>query len=365
MFRPYPTCSTPSREEPLDPRSPTALEHPSSTPWIHEAPMPTMRHLLDTSRERPRHRRPPPDRPPHGVLAPTHRANPTSDLRATPPRRHHPHSTPPRTGHHRRQPTSTRSRSPPTTKPSTRRTHAASSTPQITPNSQPAGSAPNLPSTQTTSQHPSSPLITTHLPTNPPETTTSPRYSQPNPLRAHIGHVSPSIIDVGRHRPPPPETTALLAPHHRSTKGTPQGSNRTRLAGITALHPTTPPTLTDYPAIAGIPHHHRPNPSRNTNPTSTQAPPTIDVSGHRLPQHHNNHHRPHQNRPHCLQRPCASPTSTRECPQDLRATTSRTGACMIDTDQFFERLWPLPTRGTTSSPTSQTTTEAGPSFCPR
>lgn len=215
--------------------------------------------------------------PPSKSQQPPHQPNPTSKPLHNPTSGHRPHSTPPRTGHHRRdnRPAAPAERTPPTTKSSTRRTHAASSTPQITP--PPTPNLPGAPPTSIHSDHIPAPLITTHLPTNPSERTSTPLTPHHHPSNHPPPRPQPNPPDR-QHRPPP----------HDSTH--------------------SPPTTRPSQALLA------------TTGPSTQAPPTIDVSGHRPPQHHNNHHRP----PLTPEQTSLPSTSVREsdidtgCPQGPR-----------------------------------------------
>ena len=251
----------------------------------------------------------------HGTLAPLQpghihlRGNPTPDTQEpaiTPPHPHHGQHhlgtpSPLHTSTHRppqaRQPTSTRSRGPPTIKPLTRRTHQKPPHRRRAPNQTPAVPFP------------------THRP------------------RITVNHRRERAQAV----PHPPERTSTpLTPHHRSTKGTPQGLKPNPPGRDHRPPPTTPPTRrlpghcrypslnpTTGPSTQGTTDHRREQ--AQTAPTSQQPP---------LPLHS------HQNRPHCLQRPHANPTSTRI---SLLGHHEQGHACMIDIDQFPERSWPRTT----------------------
>ena len=180
--------------------------------------------------------------------------------------------------------------------------------PQITPPQLPTGRgrSPTSHPLKTTSQHPSSSPTCPPTHQKPPHRRYTPSRTRPGPHLQPIGHVPPSTIDVSGHRPPSTHTRKNqhpLTPHHRSTKDTPQGL-KPNPPGRDHRPPPHNPTRSP-PVIAGIPRHHRTQHSGTTDhrreraqtaPTPQQPPPPLHS---------------HQNRPHCLQRPRANPTSTR------------------------------------------------------
>ena len=309
MFRPYPTCSTPSREEPLDPRSPTALEHPSSTPWIHEAPMPTMRHLLDTSRERPRHRRPP--RP---STSRSPRTNPPGQPDIGPAGNTTSQAPSPLHTSTHRPPQETTNQHPLKESTNHETFHAKNPRRQLHPSNHPQlPTCRERPQPSIHSDHIPAPLITPHH---------HPPAHQPT-RNHHIAAVLPTEPAQGPHRP------RITVNHRRGQAQTAPTRNHR-------------PTRTTSPLHQGHPSRLQPNPPGRDH----RPPPHDSTHSHRLPGHRRHpsppptepitQHEPHQHSgttDHRRERAQAAPTPQQPPPPPPEQTSlPPTPVCESDID---------------------------------
>ena len=213
-----------------------------------------------------------------------HQPNPTSDLRATPPRgttipTPQPHA-PATTGDN--QPAPAEEPHQPRNLP--RGTPPPAASPPPTPNLPGALLKPSIhsgPHPSTPHHHPPAhqPIGNHHIAVLPAEPAQGP--SATHRPRVTVNHRR-GRTQAAPH--PPERTSTPLTPITAPPRAPLKASTEPARARITALHPhdsTHPPPPTTRPLQV----------SPATTGSSTQAPPTIDVGGHRPPQHHNNHHR--------------------------------------------------------------------------